>query len=134
MNKSDSGDNKGTIFLMDDLAVTRKKIMSAKTDNLNQVKFDEENQPGISNLISILAKITDKDISSIEKRFANKGYGEFKKEVADKVCEPLAKIQSNFAKYNNKELLDQFVKIGADKARVTARETLTRTTKALGLN
>ena len=58
MNKSDDGNNKGTIFLMDDLNVARKKIMSAVTDNYNKVKFDEKNQPGISNLMSILSKIT----------------------------------------------------------------------------
>ena len=39
MNKSDDGNNKGTIFLMDNIAVAKKKIMSAKTDNLNQVHF-----------------------------------------------------------------------------------------------
>ena len=61
MNKSDDGNNKGTIFLMDDINVAKKKIMSAKTDSLNRVHFDEENQPGISNLMSILSKITGED-------------------------------------------------------------------------
>ena len=75
MNKSDSGDNKGTIFLMDDLNIARKKIMSAVTDNFGRVHFDEENQPGISNLMSILSKITDENFESIERRYVNKGYG-----------------------------------------------------------
>ena len=62
MNKSDNGDNKGTIFLMDEVEVVKKKIMCAKTDNFNNIHFDEENQPGISNLISILSKITDEGV------------------------------------------------------------------------
>lgn len=134
MNKSDSGDNKGTIFLMEDLTLARKKIMSAKTDSFNKVHFDEENQPGISNLMSILSKITDEDFASIEQRYNGKGYGEFKREVADKVCDLLKEIQDRFAKYNNTELLDEIVAKGAKRARRTAKQTLERATKALGLN
>lgn len=134
MNKSDSGDNKGTIFLMDDLAVARKKIMSAKTDDLASVHFDEENQPGISNLMSILSKITGEDFESIEKRYVGKGYGEFKREVADVVCNLLAEIQSKFAFYNDEKVLDEILAVGAKSAEIVAKETLARTTRALGLN
>ena len=69
MNKSDDSTNKGTIFLMDDIEVAKKKIMSAKTDSFNKVHFDEENQPGISNLINIYASLTGKDIAEIEAEF-----------------------------------------------------------------
>ena len=134
MNKSDNGDNKGTIFLMEDVASARKKIMSAKTDSLNRVHFDEENQPGISNLMSIMSKITGEDFASIESRFEGKGYGDFKREVADVVCELLTTIQTRFAKYNNESVLDEILAKGAAKAEVTANETLNRATKALGLN
>ena len=134
MNKSDNWNNKGTIFLMDNLSVARKKIMSAKTDCFNQVKFDEEKKPSISNLISILAKITNEEISSIEQRYVGRGYGEFKKEVANKVCELLEQIQKRFTHFNNTEMLDEIVRKGAHKAQMTAQETLARATKALGLN
>lgn len=134
MNKSDSGDNKGTIFLMDDINVAKKKIMSAKTDSLNKVHFDEENQPGISNLMSILSKITNESFDSIEKRFEGKGYGEFKKEVAEVVASLLESIQERYNYYNNIELLDSIVKQGAINAQKTASQTLARATKALGLN
>ena len=134
MNKSDSGDNKGTIFLMDDINLARKKIMSAVTDNFNEVKFDEENRPGISNLLSILSKITGEDICSIEKRYEGKGYGEFKKEVADKVCALLQTIQERFNFYNNEEKLNKIVRVGAIKARRHASRTLKKATRALGLN
>ena len=133
MNKSDSGDNKGTIFLMDDLEVARKKIMSAKTDSLNKVHFDEENQAGISNLMSILSKITGETFESIESRYDGKGYGEFKREVADVVTKLLKEIQEKYNYYNNKELLDNILAKGSKDAKIVANETLSKTTTALGL-
>lgn len=134
MNKSDNGDNKGTIFLMDDIEVAKKKIMQAKTDSLNKVHFDEENQPGISNLMSIMSKITGESFADIEKRFEGKGYGEFKKAVADVVAELLTDIQSKYHKFNNEELLNDILKDGAKRARSVASKTLSRATDALGLN
>ena len=133
MNKSDNGDNKGTIFLLDDIALAKKKIMSAQTDSFNKVHFDEENQPGISNLMSILSKITDESFESIEKRYENKGYGEFKREVAEVVAQLLKDIQRKYYEYNNEEVLNEILKNGAKRASVVARETLSRATKALGL-
>ncbi|MBP3620030.1 MAG: tryptophan--tRNA ligase [Clostridia bacterium] len=133
MNKSDSGNNKGTIFLLDDIAVARKKIMSAKTDNFNSVHFDEERQPGISNLMSILAKITGESFQSIEQRFKNRGYGEFKKEVANEVCKLLEEIQSKYKKFNNQEFLDNLLFEGAIQAQKTASTTLSKSLTALGL-
>ncbi len=134
MNKSDNGDNKGTIFLLDDIALSKKKIMSAKTDSLNRVHFDEENQPGISNLMSILSKITNESFESIEKRYEGKGYGEFKKEVSEVVGNLLQDIQTKYAHFNNDEVLNEILTEGAKKAQKVASETLKRATKALGLN
>lgn len=134
MNKSDSGDNKGTIFLMDDIEVAKKKIMSAKTDSYNRVHFDEENQPGISNLMSILSKITGETFESIECRYEGKGYGEFKREVANVVADLLTTIQNNYKKYNNENVLSEILYNGANNARVVASKTLSKATHALGLN
>ena len=58
MSKSAPSNDKGTIFILDDINITKKKIMSAKTDSSNQIYFDEVNKPGISNLISIFSAIT----------------------------------------------------------------------------
>lgn len=134
MNKSDSGDNKGTIFLLDSLEVAKKKIMSDKTDSLNKVCFDEVNQPGISNLMSILSKITGETFESIESRFKGRGYGEFKKEVAEVVCNTLQQIQDRFKTFSDKKVLDQILLNGAKKARIVANKTLKRVTKSMGLN
>lgn len=134
MNKSDNGDNRGTIFLLDDIEVARKKIMSAKTDSLNKVHFDEENQPGISNLMSILSKITDESFESIENRYNGKGYGEFKREVADVVAKLLEDIQAKYHMYNDEKVLEEILTKGAKQASLVAKITLARATKALGLD
>lgn len=134
MNKSDSGGNKGTVFLMDDIEAAKKKIMGAKTDSLGEVHFDEENQPGISNLMSILSKITGEEFASMERRFCGKGYGELKREVAEAVAGLLSKIQSDFHRYNHRALLDEILSSGAAQAQPTACATLDRAKKALGLH
>lgn len=133
MNKSDNGDNKGTIFLLDDISVAKKKIMSAKTDSFNKVCYDEEKQPGISNLMSILSKITGESFDSIEERYKGRGYGELKKEVAEVVANLLLDIQTKFNYYSDEKVLNEILENGAEKARVTASETLSKVTKAVGL-
>ena len=108
--------------------------MSAKTDSLNKVHFDEENQPGISNLMSILSKITNESFESIETRYEGKGYGEFKREVANVVANLLAEIQTKFAFYNNREVLNNILSKGAQQAKIVASETLNNVKKSMGLN
>ena len=132
MNKSD-GANPGTIFLMDDLKLVRKKIMSALTDSETIVRFDEENKPGISNLINVFAATTGESIEGIEKRFVGRGYGDFKREVADAVCDLIGKIQAKYQQFNKTDVLGKILEDGAEKARVIASETLKHAKLALGL-
>lgn len=95
MSKSAANQN-GVIYLLDEPEIARKKIMSAKTDSLNQVKFDVKNQPGVSNLIGIYSALTNLPINEIEKKYKNKNYGDFKKDLADKLVIFLIKIQKNY--------------------------------------
>lgn len=96
---SKSNENvKGTIFLLEPLESVRKKIMSAKTDSLDKIKYDVDNQPGVSNLITIYSSISNKSIQEIEWIYENKKYGEFKKDLADIVCNHLDELQK---KYNS---------------------------------
>lgn len=95
MSKS-TANQKGVIYLLDEPEVARKKIMSAKTDSLNQVKFDVKNQPGVSNLIGIYCALTNLPVMEIEKKYKNKNYGDFKKDLADKLVIFLIKIQKNY--------------------------------------
>ena len=132
MNKSD-GQNMGTIFLMDDLKLVRKKIMSAVTDCETVVRFDEVIKPGVSNLLSILSAVTEEDVKDIEKRFIGKGYGDLKKEVADVVCDLIGGIQTNYKHFKNPDVLNNILLHGAEQAHVVAEATLTRVKVALGL-
>lgn len=95
MSKSEENP-KGTIDLLDDPAAARNKIKSAVTDSLGVIRYDPENQPGISNLLMIHSSLSNEPIESIVQRFENKGYGELKKEVGDIVFDFLSDLQKRY--------------------------------------
>ncbi|MBQ9046620.1 MAG: tryptophan--tRNA ligase [Solobacterium sp.] len=133
MSKSDET-NKGCIYLLDPLNAARKKIMSAKTDSLGVVHYDPENQPGISNLMQILSSLSnDRPFAEIEQEFAGKGYGDFKRAVADAVCATLEQIQNRYAEICASDLIETTLKEGAERASVLAAEKLSKVQKAIGM-
>ena len=79
MSKSLGG--AGCLYLLDDLKVNGKKIRSAVTDTGREIVFDPEGKPGVSNLLTILAALTDTDVPALVERFEGAGYGDLKKEV-----------------------------------------------------
>jgi tryptophanyl-tRNA synthetase len=134
MSKSAPKDDKGTIFILDDIEITKKKIMSACTDSEGKVYFDEENKPGISNLLSIVAVIDDLSIEKVLEKYKDYTYKNFKIEVADKVAQFILKIQNEFYKYrNDEEYLKKVLKDGADKARVLANKKIEEVKQIVGL-
>lgn len=120
MSKSSENQN-GVIRLLDDLDVIRKKIMKATTDSQTIVKYDVENKPGISNLITIYSSLTNKNISEVEEEFKESNYGTFKKAVADVVVEHVAKIQEKYNEYLNSDIIDVILEEGAKKTRIFAK-------------
>ena len=133
MSKSD-GINKGCIYLLDSLKDARKKIMSATTDSFGVVRYDPENQPGISNLIQILSSLSDdRPFADIEREFEGKGYGEFKRAVADAVCAKLEEIQTRYNEIINSDLIDKTLAEGAEKARRIARQKVSEVQHAIGM-
>ena len=82
MSKSVDGD-KGCIYLLDPINVVKKKIKSAVTDNFAKVHYDIENQPGVSNLMTIYSAITELSYQEIEAKYEGKGYGDFKSDLAE---------------------------------------------------
>lgn len=124
MSKSSADDDKGSVRLLDDLKVARKKIMGAVTDSDNLIKYDVKNKPGISNLITIYSDLKNKSIKEVEEMFKNSGYGAFKKEVADVVVETLEKIQEKYKDIINSGKLDKILNEGASKARKIAEKKL----------
>lgn len=132
MSKSNEN-QKGTIFLLEDLESIRKKIMSAKTDSLNCVKYDLENQKGIANLMTIYSCITKKTYEEIEKEFSGKNYGEFKKDLANKLIDFIKKIQDNYKLYWENNEIDKKLALNAQKANEIARKKINQVHKVLGL-
>lgn len=124
---------KGVIGLLDDVNVARKKIMSATTDSEMCVKYDPENKPGISNLINIYASLTNMSIKSIEEKFANSNYGEFKRCVADVVCEFLTSVQDKYRDILDSGKLDEILNEGADKVREISKNKFMDMKKKIGL-
>ena len=131
--KMSKSDPKGDIFLKDDLAVVRKKIMSAVTDSGSEVKYDVENKPGISNLLTIYASLKDISIEEAEKEFVGYRYGDFKKAVADVVVNELEAFQKKYREILESKAYEKVLLEGAKKANEVANKTLNRVKKAVGL-
>lgn len=124
----------GVIELLDTPEVNAKKIKSAVTDTGREVVFDEQNKPGISNLMTIYSSVTGNNLDEIQNEFAGKGYGEFKGAVADATVEYLRPIRERALDLLQDESeLIQLLNKGADKARVLASKTLKDSYNALGI-
>ena len=131
--KMSKSDPKGDIYLKDDPAVMRKKIMSAVTDMEAHVHYDPKKQPGISNLMTILSCLTGKSFDDIEKEFEGKGYGDFKRAVADAVVNTLEPLQQRAKAIIESGEVDKVLEKGAKRANEIASQVLARVQKAIGL-
>ena len=118
MSKSAPKDDKGTIFMLDDIEITRKKIMSACTDSEGKIYYDEVNKPGIYNLLSLICVVENMTIEEANERYKDYNYKDFKIEVSNNVCKFIKEVQEKFYTYrNNEEYLKEILKSGADYAR-----------------
>ena len=133
MSKS-SENQKGIVYLLDDLNSIRKKIMSATTDSEMQVKYDVENKPGISNLITIYSALTNLSITDVEEKFKNSNYGEFKKEVADVVINTIEPIQNKYNEIINSSLIDEILDNGAKITNEIASKKYLKLKEIIGLS
>ena len=133
MSKS-SGSVAGVLEIMDTPEANTKKIKTAATDAGREVKFDEKEKPGISNLLTIHSSLSGRSIADLENEFEGKGYGDFKGAVAEVVVEYLRPIRTKALELleDEKHLID-LLHEGAEKARVVASSTLSDTYKNLGL-
>jgi tryptophanyl-tRNA synthetase len=124
----------GVIELLDTPEANVKKIKSAVTDTGREVTFDEQNKPGISNLLSIFSAITHQNIASIESSYSGKGYGDFKKDVAEVVTDALKPIRQAALGYLEDESgLLRILRDGAERAESVASQTLAKVYQSLGL-
>lgn len=132
MSKSDES-GRGVIFLNDNPSDASKKIMGATTDNKAEINFDRVNQPGISNLLEILALIRGASLQSVIDEFKGQTqYGSFKSLVANEVSDFLADFQSKLANINDTDIMSKLEQ-SERKISITANQTLLGVQRAVGL-
>lgn len=133
MSKSDDT-NKGTIYLLDEPTIARKKVMSAITDSIGVIQFDEEHQPGVANLLTIHSALSGDTIDTIVNRFQGQGYGELKKEVGQLVFDFLTDLQAKFQDIKSSNIIDQVLQEGKEKASILAYKKLRKVKKKVGFD
>lgn len=123
MSKSDP-DTSAYITMLDEPKVIEKKIKRAVTDSLNNFDYNE-NQLGLRNLIEIYSSFTNDSVEEIVDRYKGKGYGVFKKELAEVIAEGLKPIQERFNLYiSDTGELERIYRDGANRAREVADKKL----------
>ncbi|WP_377889604.1 tryptophan--tRNA ligase [Alkalihalobacillus sp. R86527] len=132
MSKSDENKN-AFISMLDEPNTIIKKIKRAVTDSDGIVRFDKENKPALSNLLTIYSLCSGKSIEEIEGMYEGKGYGDFKAELGEVVAETLRPIQERYNNLINSEELDNILDHGAEKANRRANKMLAKAERAMGL-
>ena len=131
MSKSDPDDC--FISILDGPDAVRRKVRRAVTDSDGEIRFDPENKPGVSNLLSILSALTGEKVDALAESMAGKGYGELKSAVTDAVIGTLEPIQASFTQYmGDKAYLESVYRSGAERASRIAERTLSKLMKKIG--
>ncbi|HEU4963848.1 MAG TPA: tryptophan--tRNA ligase [Bacilli bacterium] len=133
MSKS-AENEKSRIAILEEPSKFKKKIMSAVTDTDNEIRYDEENKPGISNLLTLYSLFADEGIKDVEARFQGEGYGTLKKGLVEVMTDKLGAIQTRYNELSQDPAeLDRILRDGADKARERAEQVVNRVKDAMGL-
>lgn len=132
MSKSDTNE-KAYVLLLDEPKKIIKKIKGAVTDSLGIVQYDQENQPGIANLLQIFSNLSGRSIDDLVQDYGSTGYGRFKGDLADLIVDTLSPIQARYEKLLVSDDLHDILAAGAKKANEKATATLARMEAAMGL-
>lgn len=133
MSKS-AASQAGVIDILDEASINIKKIKSAVTDMGKEIRFDEKEKPGISNLLTILSHLGGKSISELESEFSGSGYGDFKMAVANTVADYFAPVRARTQQLlTERSELVAIIESGAKKAEAVASDTLARVYANMGL-
>ncbi len=131
MSKSGDGEA-GIIYLLDDPAAIVKKFKRAVTDSDNEVQFDRERKPGVSNLLEILAAVTNESPASLATTYTQ--YGKLKQDTGEAVAEMLRPIQARYHELmSDPAELSNLLALGKERASKVAQATLARAHSAIGL-
>ncbi len=133
MSKSDPDEN-ASIFLLDRPDVIRRKVKRAVTDSEGDIRFDEEAKPGVSNLLSILAVLSNRTTDECVAALAGQNYGALKEAVAEAVVDTLTPVQAKFdALMQDKDHLKQLMDEGARNAAQMAARTMAKVCRKVGI-
>ena len=121
------------ISLLDEPSKIKKAIMRATTDSEGIVRFDIENKPGVSNLLSIYSAFSGKTIEQLEKDYEGQGYGALKKDLVEVTVDALAPIKANFNEIRESQELIDLMKDGAERANAIATPVMNRVKERFGL-
>ena len=132
MSKSDENPN-AYIALMDTPDAVRAKIRRAVTDSDGEIRYDPENKPGVSNLLSIYGAIKGISPEEAQNDFANMGYGALKEGVTESVLSVLVPLQQKYNEIrSNKPFLNEIMQNGAQRASHVANKVLAKVQKKVG--
>lgn len=132
MSKSDENPN-AFVTMSDDRDTVLRKFKRAVTDSDAEVRYDPENKPGVSNLLTIYCAFTGRDTAEAEREFAGKGYGDFKLAVGEAVADVLDPIRAEKARLlADKGYLNAVMKRGEEAAARIARRTLSKVYRKVG--
>ena len=121
------------ISLLDDEKKIKKAIMKATTDSEGVIKYDMENKPGVSNLMTIYTAFSEYSIEDLEKKYEGCGYGDFKKDLVQVLVDGLAPIKERYEQIRNSDELLEILKDGAKKADAIAQKVVARTKQNMGI-
>ena len=132
MSKSSTSQS-GVINLLDDPKVIAKRIRSAVTDTGREIRFDQAQKPGVSNLLSILGALSGRSMDGLEADYDGKGYGDLKKDVTEIVIDTATPYRDRtLALLADPSELDRILAEGAERARDVASTTLARVYDRVG--
>jgi tryptophanyl-tRNA synthetase len=124
----------GLLKIMDDPAVTAKKVMRAVTDADGEIRFDREEKPGVANLLTIFSVLSGKSVDALVEEYSGGGYGALKKDLAEQVTTSFTPIRERTAELlSDPAELDRLLSKGADRASEVADATLKQVYDAIGL-
>ncbi|WP_431795769.1 tryptophan--tRNA ligase [Microbacterium enclense] len=133
MSKSAESDA-GVLWMLDEPEVSAKKIMRAVTDSEGAVRFDRDEKPGVSNLLVIYSALTGREVSSIEDEYAGRGYGDFKKGLAEVVVSEFEPVRARALELlDDPAELDRVLASNAERAASVAEKTLADVYDRVGL-
>jgi tryptophanyl-tRNA synthetase len=122
-----------SISLLDDEAKIKKSIMRATTDSDGEIRFDPESKPGVSNLITIYGAFAGMSAAEVERAWAGRGYGDFKKALVEVTIDSLRPIQAQYSEIRSSGDLVLTLKDGAERAGAIAEKVMLRVKDRFGL-